>query len=160
MVRALGLAVLVAVAFPAVAAASPADEAAIRKIVGEQVAAWNAGDGAAYSVHFAPEGSFTNIFGMVLYGHAEFEKRHVQIFKTFFKGTGRSMDVRRMRFVTRDVAIVNIDTEVRGVKAMPPGVSLPADGVLRTRLQQVLVKRNGKWWIEAYHNVDLKPAAK
>lgn len=162
MVRALGLtALVVAVAMmPAVAAASPADEAAVRKIVDEQVAAWNAGDGKAYSVHFAPEGSFTNIFGMVLYGRAEFEKRHVHIFKTFFKGTARSVTVRRIRFVTPDVAIVDIETEVRGVKAMPTGVSLPPDGVLRTRLQQVLVKRNGGWWIEAYHNVDLKPAGK
>jgi hypothetical protein len=73
-----------------------------------------------------------------------------------FKGTARKMSVSALRFVTPDVAIVDVDTEVRGVSAMPPGVMLPPDGVLRTRLQQVFVKRQGVWWIEAYHNVAVK----
>ena len=68
--------------------------------------------------------------------------------------------VRRIRFVTPDVAIVDIDNEVHGVKAMPAGIAVPADGVVKTQLMEVFVRRNGEWWIEAYHNVDLKPSAK
>lgn len=153
------LALLIALLVPATAAAGgAADEAAIRRIVDEEIAAWNAGDATAYSARFAPDGGFTNIFGMMLYGHEAFEARHRQIFSTFFKGTRRKMTVRRVRFVTPDVALVDVDTEVAGIRAMPPGVSLPADGILRTRLLQVFVKRRGAWWIEAYHNVDLKAA--
>jgi hypothetical protein len=33
----------------------------------------------------------------------------------------------------------------------------PAAGRLRTRLLQVMAKRNGEWQIVVYHNVDLKP---
>jgi uncharacterized protein (TIGR02246 family) len=151
------LALFLALLVPAISWADGAsDETAIRRIVDDEVAAWNAGDGKAYSARFARDGGFTNIFGMVLYGHEAFEKRHSQIFATFFKGTRRKMTVRRVRFVTGDVALVDVDTEIRGVRAMPPGVTLPADGVLRTRLLQVFVKRKGAWWIEAYHNVDLK----
>lgn len=64
--------------------------------------------------------------------------------------------VRRIRFVTADVAIVDVHTEVRGLANMPAGVTVGRDGVLRTRLLQVFVKRNGEWWIEAYHNVEVK----
>lgn len=159
MKRVLWLVMLVAtLASAASVGAGPQDEAAIRKIIESQVVAWNAGDGRAYSVHFAKDGGFANIFGMVMYGHEAFEKRHSEIFATFFKGTTKLESIRRVRFVTPDVAIVDVDTEVRGIKAMPAGVTLSPDGVLRTRLQQVFVKRDGAWWIEAYHNVDLKPA--
>jgi len=61
--------------------------------------------------------------------------------------------MRQLKFVSPDVAVVDIDTEVRGFGKMPHGLSVPAEGVLRTRLQQVLVKRGGQWWIEAYHNI-------
>lgn len=152
------LLVVVAIAPLAAVGDGAQDEAAIRGIIEQQVAAWNAGDGKAYSVTFAKDGGFTNIFGMVMYGHDAFEKRHSEIFATFFKGTTRRGTIHRIRFVTPDVAIVDEDTEVHGIKAMPPGVTLASDGVLRTRLQQVFVKRDGAWWIEAYHNVDLKSA--
>ena len=135
-------------------------EAAIRAIVAEQAAAWNTGDGAKYSRHVSPDISFTNLFGMVMYGAPAFTTRHTQILQTFYKGTTKRHDVRRVRFVTPDVAIVDIDNEVHGVSAMPPGIPVPPDGVIRTQLMQVFVRRDGAWLIEAYHNVDLKPAAK
>jgi hypothetical protein len=54
--------------------------------------------------------------------------------------------------------IVDIDNEVHGVKSMPGGIVVPVDGVIRTQLMEVFVRRAGVWWVEAYHNVDLKPA--
>lgn len=150
------LAVIVAV--PLVAAAQDATvEAPIRAIVAEQAAAWNAGDGARYAGHLAPEASFTNLFGMVMYGAPAFSSRHQEILSTFYKGTTKKHVIRKIRFVTADVAIVDIDNEVHGVKTMPTGITVPADGVIKTQLMEVFVRRNGQWWIEAYHNVDTKP---
>ena len=146
---------------PAASAAeqsSPAAEAAIRAIVAEQVVAWNAGDGKSYASHVSSDVSFTNLFGMVMYGAAAFEKRHTEILSTFYKGTSKQHVVRRLRFVAPNVAIVDIDNEVRGVKAMPAGIVVPVDGVVRTQLMEIFVRRQGKWWIEAYHNVDVKPS--
>ena len=97
---------------------------------------------------------------MVMYGTPAFTTRHTEILKTFYKGTTKRHQIRRVRFVTPDVAIVDIDNEVHGVKAMPAGISVPADGVIRTQLMEVFVRRDGTWLVEAYHNVDLKPAAK
>jgi uncharacterized protein (TIGR02246 family) len=134
-----------------------AAEAPIRAIVAEQVAAWDAGDGAAYARALAPDASFTNLFGMVMYGAAAFAERHRQILATFYKGTIKYHAIRRIRFVTPDVAIVDIDNEVRGVKAMPAGIVVPPDGIVKTQLMEVFVRRGDRWWIEAYHNVDTKP---
>ena len=66
--------------------------------------------------------------------------------------------IRRIRFVTADVAIVDIDNEIRGVKTMPAGIAGPPDGVLKTQLMEVVVRRDNRWVIEAYHNVDTKPS--
>jgi uncharacterized protein (TIGR02246 family) len=145
---------------PAAVAQDQAAEARIRAIVDAQVTAWNVGDGAAYAAAVGPDVSFTNLFGMVMYGVAPFTERHRQILATFYKGTTKHHAIRRIRFVTPDVAIVDIDNEVRGVKAMPAGIPVPPDGVVRTQLMEVFVQRGGRWWIEAYHNVDLKPDAR
>lgn len=135
-----------------------AAEAQIRAIVAEQAAAWDAGDGTAYAKDLAPDASFTNLFGMVMYGAAAFTERHQHILVTFYKGTTKHHTIRRIRFVTSDVAIVDIDNQVRGVKTMPAGIAAPPDGIVRTQLMEVFVRRGDRWWIEAYHNVDTKPA--
>jgi uncharacterized protein (TIGR02246 family) len=137
-------------------AAGPADEAAIRKVVADQVTAWNAMDAKAFSERFAREGSFTNIRGDVFYGYQAFLDRHVEIFAGFFKDSRLAMTVRRIRFVRPDVAIVDVETQVSELKGLPPGVRPSADGTIHTRLQQVYVKDRGTWWIESYHNSDVK----
>jgi uncharacterized protein (TIGR02246 family) len=134
-------------------------EAAIRAIVAAQAAAWSAGDARGFAEHIAPDVSFTNLFGMVMYGAPAFVARHAQILATFYKGTAKQHDIRRLRFVTADVAIVDIDNQVRGVKTMPAGIAVPPDGVVKTQLMEVFVRRDGRWLIEAYHNVDVKPEA-
>src|SRR5690348_6733948 len=116
-----------------------AADAAIRGIVADQARAWNVGDGAGYADHLAPGASFTNLFGMVMYGKADFVRRQREILSTFFKDTRKTHVVRRIRFVTPDVAIVDIDNEVRGVRSLPGGVAVPADGILRTQLMEVFV---------------------
>jgi uncharacterized protein (TIGR02246 family) len=135
-----------------------AAEAQIRTIIADQAAAWDAGDGAAYAKDLAPDASFTNLFGMVMYGAAAFAERHQHILATFYKGTTKHHAIRRIRFVTSDVAIVDIDNQVRGVKMMPAGIVTPPDGIMRTQLMEVFVRRGDRWWIEAYHNVDIKPS--
>jgi uncharacterized protein (TIGR02246 family) len=151
--------ILVLTLWPApVPAQDAASGKAIQAIVAEQAAAWNAGDARGYASHVGPDVSFTNLFGMVMYGRDAFEQRHAEILATFYKGTTKSHTIRRIRLVTADVAIVDIDNEVRGVKSMPGGIPVPPDGTIKTQLMQVFVKREGQWWVEAYHNGDVKPA--
>lgn len=145
---------------PTASAQATGADSAIRTIIAEQVSAWNAGDGERYARQVTPDVSFTNLFGMVMYGDTAFIQRHRQILSTFYKGTRKVHAVRRVHFVTPDVALVDIDNQVQGVTAMPAGLPVPSDGVVRTQLLEVFVRREGRWWIAAYHNVDVKPGAR
>jgi uncharacterized protein (TIGR02246 family) len=156
LTRVMCMAVLLSSSVAAYAQTDAGGEAAIRRIIAEQANAWNAGDGAGYARDVAPDVSFTNLFGMVMYGAPAFEKRHTEILATFYKGTTKAHTIGRIRFVTPEVAIVDIDNEVHGVKSMPAGIAVPRDGVIRTQLMEVFVRRGGRWLVEAYHNVDLK----
>ena len=150
-------AVVSCVAFTVSGAAQPQPgEAEIRAIVAAQASAWNAGDVDTYAKHVADDVSFTNLFGMVMYGAPAFKERHRQILTTFYKGTTKHHSIRRIKFLTADVAIVDIDNEIRGVKEMPAGTDVPANGVLKSQIMEVFVRRNGQWWMEAFHNVALK----
>ena len=148
---------LAASAAPTARTQSTDPEAIIRGIVADQATAWNRGNAEAIASRVAPDVSFTNLFGMVIYGKPAFVQRHTEILATFYKGTTKHHAIRRIRFVTPDVAIVDIDNEVRGVKALPGGIVVPPDGVVKTQLMEVFVQRDGGWWVEAYHNVDVKP---
>ena len=53
---------------------------------------------------------------------------------------------------------IDIDNQVRGVKAMPKGITFPPNGIIKTQLMEIFVRRDGKSWIVACHNVDVKPA--
>ena len=66
-------------------------ETALRAIVAEQAAAWNAGDGAGYSARVAPDASFTNIFGMVMYGAPAFANATARSCPPSSKGPRRRM---------------------------------------------------------------------
>jgi uncharacterized protein (TIGR02246 family) len=141
---------------PLAHAKDAAAEAAIRAIVADQAAAWNAGDATRFAARMAPDASFTNLSGVVMYGAPAFTSQQNEILSAV-KGATKVHTLRRIRFITPDVAIADIDNEVRGVKLIPGLV--PPDGVVRKSLMEVFALRNGQWWIVAFHNVG-EPVAK
>ena len=135
------------------------DKDAIRRIIKDEIEAWNKGDAAAYSEHFAEEGTFTNILGAYYKGYDAFLKVHVQIFNTIFLKTTLQQDIVSLQFADSTVAVVEVLTAVSGMQKVPGrNDNFDSKGRLRTRLLQVVVKRNGKWEIIAYHNVEVKDA--
>jgi uncharacterized protein (TIGR02246 family) len=143
------LAIVLAASIAAVPQTS-SDEIAIRNIVQEEIAAWNAGDAAAYSRHFAADGTFTNVRGQF------FMDRHDYVFKGQFHGSTLKQDIVSLKFVRPDVAVVEVLTSVTGIQKLSPGTNTDDKGRLRTRLLQVIVKDGGEWKIVAYHNTDVK----
>lgn len=135
------------------------DETTIRKMLNGEVASWNAGDAVAYSRHFTPDCTFTNIRGMFFKGQKAFEERHAEIFHGEFRGTKLDQNVVSIHFVRPDVAIVETLTTVSNFPGpVPPGVHADDHGSIHTRLMQVFVKSGADWQIATYHNVDLKGA--
>jgi uncharacterized protein (TIGR02246 family) len=109
------------------------------------------------SYYVAEDVSFTNIFGTVRFGRAEFNQRHIEIAQSIFKGTSVKASIGKLRFVRPDVAIVDISGEMTGFDKVAPGLPVGTDGTLRFKLLEVLVKEKGEWWITEYHNVAVTP---
>jgi hypothetical protein len=76
-----------------------ASEAQIRAVVADQVVAWNAGDGHAYAGQLAPDASFTNLFGMVMYGAPLSRNDIPRSLSTWYRGTTKSRVMRRLRLL-------------------------------------------------------------
>lgn len=136
---------------------NPESEQAVRQIIRNENSTWNAGDAVGYSRDFASDGNFTNIRGEAFAGYDAFLRQHDVIFKGVFKGTTLQQDIVVLRFVERNVALVETLTSVSGMAGSPPpGATLDAKGRLRTRLLQVIARRGAEWKVVAYHNVDVK----
>ncbi len=135
-----------------------ADSTAIRAILEEETAAWNKGDAVLYSNHFAADGNFTNILGAFYEGKQEFLTRHEQIFKGLFRQTTLSQQLFSLRFLTKDIAVVQSLSTVSGFSpAGPPkGSYMDEKGHLHTKLLQVMKKEGADWKIVVYHNIDVK----
>ena len=119
--------------------------------------AWARGDAGAFANRFAADGTFTNVLGMFFQGRDEFRERHDAVFKTVFKGTTLALRIATLRFIRPDVAIADLDAELRGCTNPPGGLAAMPDDTIRTKLLMVLVKEHGDWWISAYHNVAVVP---
>ena len=134
------------------------DRAAIAAIIAAQGTAWAAGDAEAFSASVTDDVIFTNVIGMFSVGRAPFLAQHVHIFATFYRGTTLQIEIVHTAFVRPDVAIVDTLTEVSGVTAAPPGMPIESGGI-RTRLEQVMVRNDGRWQVAAFHNVPLNERA-
>jgi uncharacterized protein (TIGR02246 family) len=110
-----------------------------------------------FAAQFAADGGFTNVMGMVCYGQESFKERHDAIFKGVYKGSKSRFALAKLRFIRPDVAIADVDAEISEFSALPPGIRAGADGVMRSKLQMVLVKEAESWWITAFHNVAVTP---
>lgn len=137
--------------------AAPEDRSDIEALIVQEDAAWDAGDAAAFSARTTPDVVFTNIIGMFSVGRAPFEAQHAKIFSTIYKGSRLKQTLIHLAFVRPDVAIVDTVTELTGFSHLPPGAEA-TNGVLKTRLEQVMVRQDGQWWVAAFHNVTVNPS--
>lgn len=133
-------------------------QSAILEIITAQDAAWCAGDATAFGARAMADIVFTNVVGMFSIGVEAFNAQHAHIFSTIYKGSRLSQELVHVTMVADNVAIVDTLTSVTGFSHLPPGATA-IDGALRTRLEQVLVRRDGDWLVQAFHNVPVSPAA-
>ena len=136
---------------------SAESEAQIRAVVESEGDAWNRGDAEAFAAHYAEDGSFTNVIGQQLYGKPAFVAQHARIFSTIYKGSHNTFLVTKIKFLRPDVAVVDIDGALVGATRLPPGIKAGEDGAVHVKLQEVMTREKGVWWIAAFHNVAVTP---
>lgn len=133
------------------------DSTSIRAIVADLDSAWANADADRWASHYSPDADFVNILGMYMADTKAMHARHHEILTGVFKGSRHVGTLRRLRFLDASVAIADVDVEVTGFKALPPGVVSTAPGALRTRMKHILTKSGEQWWIVATQNTAIVP---
>ena len=131
-----------------------ADEQSIHQIVKDMERAWNASDSQGFAAPFVDDATFIHIFGGQLDGRPAIEGSHRVIFDTIYKGSRLRFDVRGVRFLRPDVALVFTQGNLT--------FDDPADArEIHARPTMILVKEQGSWRIVALQNTRITemPAA-
>jgi uncharacterized protein (TIGR02246 family) len=126
--------------------------AAIRRTVTALMDAWNNHDARAFAMTFTEDADFTNVVGQSAHGRSGVEAFHAPFFATIFKDSYLVATIHSIRFLTSDLAAVDVDCELRGAKA-PDGSPRP---FRKTLINSVMARqRDGSWLFEVLHNTEL-----
>jgi uncharacterized protein (TIGR02246 family) len=136
-------------------AASP--ESQIQHIITAQEVAWNVGKSASWTSAFTSDADFINILGQVFHGREAITQLISTILAGPFKGSHTTVTIRQFRQATPDVALIEAVHEVTGYKFLPAGIVPTEEGVLRTRMKYVFVRRDDSWQIIAAQNTSILP---
>lgn len=128
---------------------SEADEAAIRQIIKQVEAGWNANSGKEFAAPFAENADYVVVNGMHVKGREAIDKGHQQIFDTIYKGSRNAGTIKQIRFLRPDVAVVHVEWNL----------NFKANGEERKGKAfntMVMTKENGKWSIAAFQNTGIE----
>lgn len=149
----VGLALGLCLPVTAKAQGSPADEAAIRRLVSEMTDGFNRHDAAAYMRLYTPDADFVSVRGEKAKGRSHAEQELAAIFKTRAKEATLKTKEVDVRFIRPDVALVHVTNELGGLVA-PDGRKLPPHDETSLR---VFVKNDGTWQVTAFQNTLVAP---
>ena len=126
------------------------DEAAIRALLQRCIEGWNKGSSEAFVAQFAEDSDFVTVNGVHLKGREQNAAHHQQIFDTFFKGTRLWAQVKSVRFLRPDVALMHTAGTI-----LRPGESdaSPEPASIQTL---TVSKKGNEWLIDAFHNAPIQ----
>ena len=119
------------------------DEVAIHENVKQMETGWNTKSGASFAKPFAADADYVIINGMYIRGYNAIEKAHQQIFDTIYKDTTLTLNVKQIRFLRPDVALVHVSGHRNS-----PQPHLKAEATL----VMVMTKNDGSWKIASFQN--------
>jgi uncharacterized protein (TIGR02246 family) len=112
-------------------------------------AAWDAGDARAFAGSFTEDATYVIYLGEALFGRAEIEANHANVFSKWRKGTRMALTTLR-RTPLGDAAAVVLTAGGIGT-----GASVAYD-----KFQHfTLVRREGRWLCAAFQNTTMSPEA-
>jgi len=128
-----------------------ADEAAVRALYQRLMDGWNRGSGEDFAAVFAEDGDLVAFDGTHFKGREEIAPFHQELFDKWLKGTRLVGEVKDVRFVSPDVALMHAagSTVMRGKSEPSPG---------RDSIQTlVAVREGGEWRLAAFQNTRVRP---
>ncbi len=130
---------------------NPADEMAIRNLYQELMDGWNLGSGTAFAAAFTEDGDLVAFDGTHFRGRKEIAPFHQQLFEKWLKGTRLVGEVKDVRFLSPDVALMHAEgtTVMRGKSEPSPE---------RASIQTLVATREGgEWRLAAFQNTRVRP---
>jgi uncharacterized protein (TIGR02246 family) len=124
------------------------DRAAIEQTVANFMAAWNTHDVHALAASFTEDNDFTNAFGDHTQGRAPIEATYGPMLQGVFKETRQTGHIRIIRFLSSNLASVDVDWEMTGAKN-PDGTPRPARKGLHSWI--MAKQSDGTWLVEIMH---------
>ncbi|HYP26618.1 MAG TPA: SgcJ/EcaC family oxidoreductase [Blastocatellia bacterium] len=121
------------------------DEAAIRENVRKMEEGWNTKNGTLFAEPFAEDADGVPIGGRAFKGHDVIEKAHWELFKTVFKDSTITLQVRQLRFLRPDVALVQIHNHNKWQQG-------EAKGEHNSTITLVMTREVGGWEIASFQN--------
>jgi uncharacterized protein (TIGR02246 family) len=112
---------------------------------------WTRNDAAGYASEFTEDSDYVAFDGTHLRGRAANDAHHARLFASVLQGTRMVMEVESVRIIDPAVAVAHATGSV--LFPWQPQVT-------RRRLSRqtyVLVRRDGRWQIEAFHNTRVRP---
>ena len=122
------------------------DEDAIRALYQQKIDGWNSGNGKAFAAPYTEDSDYIGFDGTYLKGREEIASLHQMLFDKFVKGSRLVGKIRRIRFLTSNIAIVVAvgGTVMAGQSDIDPE---------RNSIHMlVAIKQNGKWRFTAFQN--------
>lgn len=127
------------------------DESAVRHLLEQVLEAWARGDGSEFAAAFAMDGDVIFFDGSHVHGRKQIATVMEQLFGTLLKGTRCIAEVKTLRFVTPDVALM----QTLGGAAYPGETEVPSK---RYSIQTfVAVRLQGIWTIASFQNTRVQP---
>jgi uncharacterized protein (TIGR02246 family) len=128
-----------------------ADEAAVRALYQPLMDGWNQGSGDAFAAVFTEGGDLVGFDGTHLKGRQEIAPFHQQLFDKWLKGSRLVGQVKDVRLLHPDVALMHAvgGTVLRG-KSEP----VPERDSIQTL---VATRQDGEWCLVAFLNTRLHP---
>jgi uncharacterized protein (TIGR02246 family) len=133
------------------AANDSADEAAVRALYQQLMDGWNQGSGDAFAAVFTEDGDLIGFDGTHFKGRQEIAPFHQRLFDKWLKGSRLVGEVKDVRFLSPDVALMHAvgGTVMRG-KSEP----VPERDSIQTL---VATRQHGEWRLAAFQNTRLHP---
>jgi uncharacterized protein (TIGR02246 family) len=123
------------------------DSAAIKQCVAAWEDAWNRHDAHATAMRYVEDGDFSSTTGIPSHGWKDLESHYNEIFTTFLKDAQRTDTVKSIRFLTPEIASVDIDWQMTGARTRDGKDAPNRKGLLTW----IVTKHNGQWMITIYH---------
>lgn len=122
------------------------DETAILDLYQDLLDSWGSGDGYAYAAQFTADADYIAFDGTHFKARQSIASSHQQLFDAFLKGTRLEGQVKSIRFLCPEVALVIAS----GGMLMPGRSKIPSGR--RSIHTLVATKHDGVWRFTAFHN--------